>query len=271
MRTLFCTLMFVLALSPAYADEPVKAPKPPTKAQKAEAKKVAEEGTKLYNVQQYDQAAELYQQAYLLDPKPGYLYARAQSQRLGGMCEQALLTYDAYLRTNPAPAERSKTEANVERCKTDIKDREAAVQSTQVAPPPEVPETPAPAPPPPVVEQPPPPPPLPPPGKSYIVGHLLVGVGMIALGGGVYLFQNGRGTISDHNDAATYQEFLDGRDEMDAAKQKQMIGVIGISAGLALVAGGVAYYVLHARSAEEAPVSATVTAQQATVWFRRSF
>ena len=268
MRTLFCTLMFVLALSPAYADEPVKAPPPPTKAQKAEAKNLADEGTKLYNVQQYDKAAELYQQAYLLDPKPGYLYARAQSQRLGGMCEQALLTYDAYLRTNPAPAERSKTEANVERCKMDIKDREAAVEASQVAPAPEVPAAPPPPPPPPVVE---PPPPPPPPGKSYIIGHLLVGVGVIALGGGVYLFQDGRGTIADHNDAATYQDFLDGRDEMDAAKQKQMLGVIGISAGAALVAGGIAYYVLHARAEEEPPVSATVTAQQATVWFRRSF
>ena len=79
-------------------------------------------------------------------------------------------------------------------------------------------------------------------------------------------------TIADHNDATTYQDFLDTRDDMDAAKQKRKLGVIGISAGVALVAGGVVYYVLHARSEEEEPpVSATVTAQQATVWFRRAF
>lgn len=266
MRTL-CTLILLLSCHVALADEPVKPPKPPTKAQKAEAKKLADEGTKQFNVQLYEKAAELYQQAYLLDPKPGYLYATAQSQRLGGQCEQALLSYDAYLRTNPAAAERAKSDANVARCQQDIKDREAAVQAEQVTPPPEVPPPPPP-PPAPVVEPLPPPPPV---GKSHVIGHLLVGVGVVALGGGVYLFQAGRSTISDHNDAATYQQFLDGRDEMDAAKQKQMLGVIGISAGLALAAGGVAYYVLRARSEEVAPVSATVTAQQATVWFRRPF
>jgi len=267
MRTL-CTLILLLTCHLAIADEPVKPPKPPTKAQKVEAKRLADEGTKQYNVQQYENAAQLYQQAYLLDPKPGYLYATAQSQRLGGHCEQALLSYDAYLRTNPAPAERAKTEANTLRCQQDIKDREAAALATQVAPPPEVPATPPPPLPAPVVE---PPPSPPPPAKSYVIGHMLVGAGVVALGAGAYLFQAGRSAISDHNDAATYQEFLDGRDDMDAAKQKQTLGVIGISAGIALAAGGVAYYVLHARSDEEQPVSATVTTQQATVWFRRSF
>jgi tetratricopeptide (TPR) repeat protein len=262
-----CTLMLVLVCSTAYADDPVKPSPKPTKAQKAEAKKLADEGTKQYNVQQYEQAADLYAKAYLIDPKPGYLYATAQSQRLGGQCEKALLSYDAYLRTNPPATERSKTEANIERCKQDLKDREAAVEATQVAPPPEVPQTPPP--PPPVVEPPPPPPP--PPGKSYVIGHLLLGTGVIALGAGAYLFQSGRSTIADHNDAATYQAFLDGRDEMDAAKQKQMLGVIGMSAGIALVAGSITYYVLHARSEQEAPITATVTPTQATVSLRRSF
>ena len=265
--TPFCTLICVLVCATAAADEPVKA-KPPTKAQKAEAKRLADEGTKNFNAQQYEQAAELYQQAYLIDPKPGYLYATAQAQRLGGNCEKALLAYDAYLRTNPPDSERAKTEANVERCKQDLADREAAVQATQVAPPPEVPVTP-PAPPP--VVEPPPPPPPPPPGKSYVLGHLMLGAGVIALGGGAYLFQSGRSVITDHNDAATYQDFLDTRDDMDAAKQKQTLGVVGIAAGVALIGGGITYYVLHSRSEEEPPVSATVTAHQATVWFRRSF
>src|SRR6187397_2695881 len=120
MRTLwFCTLVLVLASAPARAEEPANKPAP-TKAQKAEAKALADEGTKQFNVQQYERAAELYQQAYLIDPKPGYLYATAQSQRLAGACEKALLSYDAYLRTSPAAAERTKTETNIERCKQDL-------------------------------------------------------------------------------------------------------------------------------------------------------
>jgi tetratricopeptide (TPR) repeat protein len=262
-----CTLGLLLGLlATARADEPASAPARPTKAAKADAKKLADEATKLFNVQQYDKAAELYQQAYVLDPKPGYLYATAQAQRLSGKCETALLTYDAYLRTNPADGERAKTEANIERCKQDLAARAAAVQAQEVTPAPEVPAPPPPPAPAPVVPAAPPPR-----DTSYIAGHLLVGAGVIALGGGVYLFQSGRSTISSHNDASTYQQFLDGRDEMDAAKQKQTLGVVAMTAGAALVAGGVVYYVLHARNAEEPAVSATVSAQQATLWFRRSF
>ncbi len=247
-----CTLVVLLAFSTAHADAP------------DDAKKLADEGTKQFNVQQYAKAAELYQQAYLLDPKPGYLYATGQAQRLGGMCDKALLTYDAYLRTNPGDAERAKTETNIERCKQDLKQRDAAVQATQLAPPPEVP-------PPPAAPVPVEPAPAPvPAAKSYVIGHLLVGAGAVALGGGVYLFQVGRSAISEHNGAPTYQAFLDSRDAMDAAEQKQALGVVAMTAGAALVAGGVVYYALHARGGE-APVTASVSGHQAIVWFRRSF
>ena len=56
-----------------------------------------------------------------------------QSQRLGGDCVKALRSYDAYLRTNPAPAEQVKTKKNIERCEQDLKDRPPPV--TEIAPP----------------------------------------------------------------------------------------------------------------------------------------
>src|SRR5687767_4134452 len=103
------SLVFVLGLSASAHAEP-------SKAAKAKAKAHVEAGTRYYNVQQYEKAAEEYQKAYLLDPRPGYLYASAQSQRLGGDCATALRSYDAYLRTNPAEAEQVKAKANIERC-----------------------------------------------------------------------------------------------------------------------------------------------------------
>ena len=118
--------------------------KPPTKEAKAQAKALQKEATKLYNVQQYEKAADLYQQAYLLDPNPAYLYASAQSQRLGGNCTKALQSYQAYIRANPPESERAKAQANIDRCEQELRDREAAVNAEQVQAPYEVPQPPMP-------------------------------------------------------------------------------------------------------------------------------
>jgi hypothetical protein len=100
---------------------------------------------------------------------------------------------------------------------------------------------------------------------------LALGVG--AIGTGAYLFYDGRSTITEHNDAATYDEWAAGRGDMDAAKQKQWIGLAAMGGGAALVGGGILFYVLHGRSGDETPppVTAAVTADHAMVFVGGAF
>jgi tetratricopeptide (TPR) repeat protein len=254
---------------PSRADDPPA--HIPTAKEKADAKAHIAAGTKLYNVQQYDKAADEYQQAYLLDPRPEYLYASAQAQRLGGDCEKAIRSYQAYLRANPPEAERGKAEKNITRCEEDLKVR---ASGEPLPPPEEMPPLP-PAPPEPPPEPEPthvvPPPPPPPPGKSYAVGHLLVGGGVVVAGAGTYFFMTGRNKINDINAAATYDDFMTKRTGFDAAKTQQTFGFIGIAAGVALVGGGIAYYVLHASSEEAPTIAPTITPGGAGVTVGGSF
>jgi tetratricopeptide (TPR) repeat protein len=282
MRLTVVAAFATLALSSAYADDtPPETSEPPaqpakpkkvTAKTKAEAKKLVKEATKLYNVQQFAEAAETYQKAYLLDPQPAYLYAVAQSQRQAGDCAHALQTYQAFLRTQPAEGERDKAQKNIERCEQEIRDKEAAVKPEEIAPP----EPPPPPPPPPVVEKvappPPPPPPPAPEGKSYLAGHVMLGLGLGAIAGGVYFLRDGRQAIDDHNNAITYDAFIDGQSNADKARTKQRIGAAAIGGGSALVLGAVLFYVLHSRGGDEEPqVSAAVAPGSATLTLSGSF
>lgn len=256
---LLSPLVVALALSThAYAQAP-------TPEAKAAAKTHIEAGTKLYNVQKYEEAAEEYQKAYLIDPQPAYLYASAQSQRLGGDCAKALRSYDAYLRTNPAETEKVKARANIERCEQDLKDRPPPV--AEIAPPIQVIEVPAP-PAAPVAEVVivPPPPPQPP---SKLPGHVLVGGGVAVAAVGVVFLLRGRSAIQDHNNAATYDDFAATRD-VDSAKLQQTLGVSAIAVGSALIIGGIAFYTLKSGERSSA-VSASVAPGAASVLVTRSF
>ncbi len=242
---------------------------PPTAEAKAQAKALQKEATKFYNVQEYEKAAELYKQAYLLDPNPGYLYASAQSQRLGGDCTKALQSYQAYLRANPPESERAKANANIERCEQELREREAAVNADQISTPTDVPK-----PPPPPRAEPLPRPPLPSrvrPRKSYALGHVMLGLGVIALGGGSYVFYSGRKEIDDHNSAPTYDEYLAGLPDVDASKQKQQIGLIAAGGGAVLIGGAILFYVVRSGGSEYPPVAANVSAGGATLTFTGSF
>lgn len=274
--------------APAPQEIPPPPKKPPTKKAKADAKKHIAEGTKLYNIQQYAEAAEHYRAAYMLDPQPEYIYASAQSNRQAGNCEMAIPAYNAYLRTNPKEAERDKAQKNIERCEQDLKDKQAAAaveaerkakedavaqeaakkaaeaaaakaaadaaeakrradeaaalraqeEARAVAARKKANE------------------------KSYIPGHIMLGVGVGALAGGVYLFRAAHQEIADYNAITNYDEFLAARDDADAAKTRQTLGVVTIGAGVGLVAGAVTYYVLHSRTPpqEAEPTTPTVSA-----------
>lgn len=248
-----CGVVLAAASAPALADE-------------ATAKQHVDEATKLYNVQKYDKAAEEFQAAYLLDPQPDYLYASAQAQRLAGDCANAVQSYRAYLRTEPPADKRDKAEKNLERCaleqqalqaKITMPRREIDGQSADREVPTSLPGAAQ--------------PPAYSPRRSFLAGHILVGAGVAAIGGGAYFYRKGHRAIESHNDAPTYDEFAASRAGLDDARHQQTIGLSALAAGGGLVLGGVLYYVLHARAPVETTVSAQVKSDGTMVFLGRSF
>ncbi len=262
-------LVLVLAVSrPAGAGEPAVSAAPSSDVA-GQAKAHIDRGTHYFDVQQYAKAAEEYQVAYLLDPKPEYLYASAQAQRLAGDCTKALRSYAAYLRTKPPAQDQAKTQKNIERCEQELKDHPPVAEPSVVplpsaGPPPPVPATVVPPPSPPVVAR------AGSPRSHDWAGHMLVGGGIAVAAAGLVFYLGGRATIRDYNSAATYDQFAARRGEVDAARTRQTLGVSAMAVGGGLVVGGVLHYIFHARSADHR-VTAAVTPGGATVVVTRSF
>lgn len=237
----------------------------PSAEARAKAKAHSDAGTKFFNIQQYDKAADEYQQAYLLDPDPAYLYAVAQAQRLGGDCEKALLSYNAYLRTNPADP--SKAQKNIDRCEQDLANHTVTRETVIQAPIIEAPVIPAPAPPP----APAAPEMVSPSWSGDWVGHVLVGGGVLVAAGGAYFFMSGRSAIADANNAATYDQFATARGGLGNAHTKEVIGVSAMAVGGALLVGGVIHYFVHTRPEPVEHLSAIAGPQGATLVYSGAF
>ena len=264
------TLLIFAALSgPATADTPVTVT-PPAHDTKAEAKAHADAAVRLFNVQQFAKATEEYQQAYLLDPLPAYLYSIAQTQRLGGDCTKALRSYQAYLRTQPSAQQQTKAEANIARCEQELKDHPPVVPIAAPVPVAVAPPAPSPA----MIAPPRPEVPIARPAASWTgdwVGHALVGGGVAIAATGLVLYLGGHATIADHNSTSSYDEFLAGGSDANRARTRQEIGVSAIAIGGGLVVAGVAHYLLRSREFETPPLTAAVSRGEAILVVTRSF
>lgn len=78
------------------------APAPATSAaNKAEAKKLVQEGIKAYDQKDYDKAISLYQRAYDLTKHPSLLFNIAQAHQFAGRLDEATRYYEQYLTADP--------------------------------------------------------------------------------------------------------------------------------------------------------------------------
>src|SRR5262245_55920872 len=68
------------------------------------------EGTKLYNIGEYQQALDHFKSGYLAKPSPMFLFNMAQCYRMLGQHEAAARQYRAYLREEPGAANRAAVE-----------------------------------------------------------------------------------------------------------------------------------------------------------------
>ena len=75
------------------------------------------EALDLYAAEQYDAAADAFQRAYAEDPDNSLLFARAQSLRLAGQCDQARVLYEQYLASATDPTEHNAVQTLIDGCK----------------------------------------------------------------------------------------------------------------------------------------------------------
>ena len=92
--------------TPAPAPTPTPAPTPSIDSKTlrfdtSKVEKLFDEGTKHYDLGQYDAAIVAFKQAYALMPDPSFLYNIGQSYRQKNSCRDATAAYQSYLRDAP--------------------------------------------------------------------------------------------------------------------------------------------------------------------------
>src|SRR5580693_5254089 len=80
------------------------------------AQTLLERGLRSYAVGHYPEAIASFQRGYEMEPRPEFLYALAQAQRMNGDCRGAVASYRAFLRTSPAERAAAPARQNLARC-----------------------------------------------------------------------------------------------------------------------------------------------------------
>jgi tetratricopeptide (TPR) repeat protein len=211
-----------------------------------------ERGLKLFEAKDYPRALESFRAAYNIDPQPALLYAIAQAERLNGDCRRAIRFYEAFLRTGPKEVQALSARQNVERCAAELR---RAPPASQPASAPAVVEAPSS---PPLLPLPPPPPAPRPSWRANWLGHGLVLSGVAVAAAGAALWGVGQAAITSANGAADYGTFAARRGDAAHAETLRAVGVVGVSAGAALVVAGALTYALRGRRAPERAALAPV-------------
>jgi tetratricopeptide (TPR) repeat protein len=102
-----------LAAYVSFSSAPVAFSAEPAEDNDQKARELHAEGTRHYDLAEYDLAIEAFKQAYLLVERPSTLFNIAQAYRRKGDCERAAFFYRNYLRLKPDAADREKTEVRI--------------------------------------------------------------------------------------------------------------------------------------------------------------
>ena len=107
-------------------------PSPGAAPQDAEkARQLFQQGSKYYDLGQFDKAIEAWQQGYDQKPDPGFLYNIAQAYRQKQDAAKAIFFYKGYLRNSPKAHNRAEVEQKIAALQ-----KQAGDTGTQTTPPP---------------------------------------------------------------------------------------------------------------------------------------
>jgi tetratricopeptide (TPR) repeat protein len=201
----------------------------------AQARALYEQGLKHYNLAEYDQAIDLFKQAYLQSEAPELLYNIAQSYRLkgAGHCRAAVRFYRSYLAAAPDSPKRPSVEAAI--ADTEACARAEAPPAAAPAPRPRPPASPA--------------PPTSPPAETrddeapvrwlpIVVGG--TGVVLALTGAATLTWARGRYHALEDRGCAPYCDPAD----VDGPRTGQRVGVILLAAGAAAGATGLVLWLV---------------------------
>jgi tetratricopeptide (TPR) repeat protein len=219
-------------------------PAPPNPGDPAEA--AYQEGKRLYDIQEWDQAIAKFKDAYRQRSDAASLFNIAQSYRLKGDCANAISFYKTYKRNFPSAENLDKVDKFIAELEPTCP-REPA---PPLPPPVPVPEQ-HPAPPQPVegvTLEPPPPPSNDDPGHGKkLAGYIALGVGGAGIIGGVVLGVAAHGKANDvTNGSGPWDPSLETSGERD-----QRYSRICFAVGAAgVIAGGVLWFLGHNEAGE---------------------
>ncbi len=106
---------------------------PPSDAQRAEARARYENGTRKFDVGKYDEAAHEFETAYEIVGAPEILFNIAQSLRLAGKYERALLFYRNYLRRKENPDNRAEVDRRIIEVQDKLAEQQRQNEQAQAA------------------------------------------------------------------------------------------------------------------------------------------
>lgn len=89
-------------------------------------REVTERGIQLFRAGDYNGAVQAFTTAHILSPKPMFLFNIAQAQRKAGRPQEALISYQLFLKKAPDSPLRAETEAYLELVRTQLKIRAAS-------------------------------------------------------------------------------------------------------------------------------------------------
>jgi tetratricopeptide (TPR) repeat protein len=202
------------------------------------------EASEAFTSGDFGKAAELTEQAYMIEPNPTLLYPWAQAERENGNCETAIDLYKRFLESNPSEGLVEATNGNIARCEEQLaaeeleEDPDLVVDDEPVDAEPIVTAEPQPGPTPTKNDAGP---------RAWYrdpAGGVLVGVGVAGIGAGAALMGIAGSRAKSVGDEDLNTEY---ESERSSANKLNTGGVIALSIGGALVVAGVVRWVVLAK------------------------
>jgi hypothetical protein len=175
----------------------------------------------------YDAAIDEFKAGWAIEQDIDILYAWAQAERMRGNCPGAIKLYKQYLNLGSLTAAQQKAgQVNLERC-------QKALAGEQPEPDKQPDKQPA------LIEKPVAPPAADTPWYTDPLGDALVVVGVAGLAFGTVEMLSSTSEEDAATGATTYQDY---KDHIESAQSKRTLAYVGLSAGAALVVGGIIRY-----------------------------
>ncbi len=211
------------APSIALADKP--APKGGASTTPSRGAELFKKSVEAYRRGDFKEAIELLNEAYSIDPQPVLLYNLARAYDGAGDLDNAIATYERYLREEPNAPDKGAIEGKLTTLKKQRDEREAAKQKKEEPKPPPPPER----------------PPPPPPRERSVLPYVVAGAGVVGIGAGAVLGIMATGKNDDASAEPVQQKSMDLKDSADGlATGSTVMFIVG---GL-LVAAGATWWVL---------------------------